>query len=443
MERAAFADLVLEKLKKSRPQEAFVYDPDKFVIVRTNAKGESGLISLRNYYEEYEHASDAAAKEKVFARVAIMEKLVDSEESLDEVRVMLVPRIRPRRHYAIDVVKMAGDLGDKDAKKPDAPYYTPFAEHLGVGLAIDRPELVEYVTDPQKRFSTKPSELDEIALTNLRRMTKKPLEQVREGIYVGQWEDEYACERMLLPEVWDKVKVKGDPVVFAPGAEVVFVTGSEDEESLIVVLALVAERMSRPRGLLPFGFVRSGGTWKLFEPKGPIGEMLGHALVSHLADAYAMQKEELEAKYEGDEEAPFVPTLMAFGDKDTGELTMTVTTWTDGVRALLPRAHRVAIGKIEEADRTAVVPWEDVMATVGEMLTPVPDLYPPRWEVKSFPDADKLEKLRALAKAAGDKAPPSRAAGLPPVTEGSKSGLGLWVVILVVAIVALAYAVSR
>jgi hypothetical protein len=122
---------------------------------------------------------------------------------------------------------------------------------------------------------------------------------------------------------------------------------------------------------------------------------------------------------------------------------MTITTWTDGVRALLPRTHRIAIGKLESPDAIAMVPWSDVIELAGELLSPVADLYPPRWEVTSFPDDATLERLRQRALAAGAKPPTSSGASDAARPRPSRGSAGVWFFVAVAAIIVLVYALSR
>ena len=379
MERAAFAKLALAQLRKAQPGAVSVLHEDKFQIVTTTPDGKSSLTTLENYYDEYCSFSDGAPEGKagLLERIGRIARLVESGESLDEVRVMLVPRIRPRRYFDIDAVQLAGELALKSDVAPKPARYIPFAEHLGIGLAIDRPEHIEYVADPS-RFGVSGEELDEIALANLKRMTKEGLQEVHPGLWLGNWEDEYAAERMLMPELFTKIDVKGHPVAFLPGAERLYVVGSEDEAALSLAMNLVDERIKEARGLLRFGFVLRDGLWRLFAPKGDLGFELGARLSMHLADAYAVQRKILETKYEGDENAPFIAGVMGVGDED-GNVQLTVTTWGPGVHALLPRAQVIAVGGFE-AGESGMVPWDDVMELAGDCLSPVPDVYPPRWE---------------------------------------------------------------
>jgi hypothetical protein len=208
---------------------------------------------------------------------------------------------------------------------------------------------------------------------------------------------------MLIPETFTSVKLDGDPVVFVPGAERIYVVGSRDQGAIEAAMALVDARLERPRGLCRFAFVLQDGKWTLFAPPGPLGRELGGRLALHLADAYAEQREELQARYEDDEDAPFIPNVMGIGTDD-GQLHMTLSTWTDGVRAFLPRTHLVTLGRLETGEM-ATVTWEDVMELASDCLEPVPDLYPPRWETKSFPKAAVYAKLRARDTMKGSESP--------------------------------------
>lgn len=393
MDRAEFAKLALEQLKKARPGDISILDLDKFLVVTTTTDGKSSITSLSNYYDEYEHAAPDR-RQGVIERIGRFGRLVDGEEKLDEVRVMLVPRIRPRRYFEIDALQLASQIVGKHDPAPKVAYYTPLAEYLGVGVAIDRPEHIEYVGDPA-RFEVPGSELDAIALANIRRMTKSGLQEVHPGLWLGAWEDEYAAERMLMPELFTKLAPKGEPVVFMPGPERIYVVGSEDEAALALAVELVDQRLGEPRGLLSFAFVLHEGTWRLFEAASELGRELGARLCRHLADAYAVQRKELEARFaDADDDAPFVAGVIGVGDDD-GNLRLTVTTWGADVHAYLPRTQVIGIARADGG--VGMVPWEDVMALTGDALVQVPELYPPRWETKRFPDASTLEKLLARA----------------------------------------------
>lgn len=457
MDRPAFAKLALEQLKNARPGDISILDEDRFHVVTTTPDGKSSITSLSNYYDEYLHA-EPARKDAVFDRIAKFGRLIDGEETLDEIRVMLVPRIRPRRYFEIDAVQLAGQIADK-GEPPKKFAYRPLAEHLGVGLAIDRPEHIEYIGD-FTRFGMPAAELYEIALTNLQRMTRAAeggFDELSPGVWVGHWGDEYAAERMLVPELFTKLPLKGEPVCFMPGAERVYVVGSDDNASLQVVLSLVDERMKAPRSLLRFAFVLRDGTWHIFEPRGDLGRELGARLCMHLADAYAVQKEALE-ETSGDEredgsQLPFIASIMSIANPD-GELQMTIATWNSEVHAYLPRAMVLAVGHI--GGEIWMVPWEDAMELASAHLQRVEGTYPTRWETKGFPNEEAFMKLRSRAidlekrrdtKSASRSQSRARQiagaalANAPPAQSSPRSVLTI--AVLVLAAIAVAYFLSR
>lgn len=451
MERSEFAKLALAQIKKARPSDISILDEEKFLVVTTDTEGSSSITSLSNYYDEYMHAA-AERRQGLLDRIGRIGRMVESEEKLDEVRVMLVPRIRPRRYFEIDALQLAQEVVSKGDPAPKVAYYTPLAEHLGVAVAIDRPEHIEYIGDPASRFGVPGSELDAMALANIERMTKEGLRQVHPGLWLGVWEDEYAPERMLLTRLFTKTELdlKGDPVVFLPGAERLYVVGSEDEASLELVLELVDQRIAEPRPLLPFGFVLRDGRWQLFEPAGELGRELGARLAKHLADGYAVQREALGAARADEADPPFVAGVMGIGDDD-GNLRLTVTTWTDGVHALLPRAQVIGIGRLEGDAAVSFVPWEDVMELAGEHFTQVAGVYPPRWETRTFPDERTLQRLRARAldmgggkrEAREERDEKEKRSGAPASAPASKARIVAALVIGAVVALGVVYALSH
>ena len=460
-QRSAFAKLALDRLKRSRPSETFVLDEDRFQITQVYADGKSSLMSLHNYFDEWVHAAPER-RAGVFDRIVKFSGLIDSGETLDEVRVMLMPRIRPRRYFVVDAVEMMKSVVDTrasakaGAEPKTPPPYTPLGTHLGVAVAIDRPEHIEYVNGVD-RFKVSKEELDAIAIANLRRHTPGGFEEMRPGLWVGQWGDEYASERMLLPHLFEAIapKLRGDPVAFIPGAERMFVVGSEDEENLLLALVLVEERTQAPRAILDFGFVWRGGGWETFEPPGPFGAELGRRLAVHLAGAYAHQAELLEAERTAGTFDGAVAPLMGLGEGD--ELTATVAAWPKEADLLLPRAHLVSLGTIApdrsgdaKFEEIVTVPWQVLMAVAGDCLVPEPALYPPRWRARRFPDDAAIAKMKAAAAALATEAeaapvsslrrpPPSAEA--PAITPDGSRRARTWMPIaiaaaLVVAVVA-------
>jgi hypothetical protein len=391
MDRPAFAQKVLGELRRAEPAATFELEEEEFRIRHVRADGTQSLVMLHNFYDVHESVADEAARAAVILRIVHQARTIDSQETLGEVRTMLVPRIRARRYFEVDVRAAAASL-EGAAKASKGITYEPLGEHLGVALAIDRPEQIEYVMDGPSRFGLTAEELHAIALVNLKRMTPSGLEEVRPGLWCGHWGDDYAVERILQEDLLASLSVQGEAVVFMPSAEAIYVVDSTNAEAMTLALGLVDQRKAEPRSLLDFGFVRKDGVWTVFAPPGELGRRMGARLALHLADTYAPQKKALEAEPIGEE---FVASVMGIAEKD--ELVATLSTWGKDVPTLLPRVQLLAIMREMSADGAMTVPWEDVMELAGDCLEQVPDLYPPRWRTVSFPDDATLAKLATRA----------------------------------------------
>lgn len=272
--RFAFATRALERVRQARPGHVCELDERAFAILVRGPDGHPQVIGLSNFFAEWEHAA-GANEDAVFDRIERTARIVDGKETLDEIRVCLMPRIRPRRFFDVDAPSLTPSDSPAFGKKTQ---YEALAEHLGVAVAIDRPEHIEYVLDASE-YGVSFDELRAIALVNLKRATRHGLESLGGGLWCGAWRDAYAPERMLLPELFVDLAIDGAPVVFLPGAEHIFVAGSNDADALRRALELVDERFAAPRGLLDFGFVLEGGAWKPYLP----GEILGRELAARIS----------------------------------------------------------------------------------------------------------------------------------------------------------------
>jgi hypothetical protein len=403
MDRAWFARLVLDELRAAHPEATSTLDDDATEILVETEGGAVRTVVLENAWREHQAAAPSDRKALLERFVRSM-NVVDSQETLDEVRVLLVPRIRPRRYFTHDIPAQTRAMAERAqsvvSPSGEQAHHTMLADHLGVAIAIDRPERVEYAMQPDSRFGAPASELHDIALTNLRRMTKAGLREVERGLLVGSWDDEYAVERMLLPELWDGLAIDGDPVAFLPRADTIFVAGSKDDVALAKALALSDELLTRPRPLVGHAFVRRHGEWSLYEDDTDVGAESASRLTLSLADAYALQREELEAAQheDEDEDPPFVAGASGIAVHD-GELAVVYTTWTDGVTTWLPRAHYVALGRLTEArPEPLMVPWRALFEHAAAHLEVVPDVYPPRWQTTAdLPTGDVWHALERQA----------------------------------------------
>jgi hypothetical protein len=389
MDRGDFGELVVAYLRRDHGDRTFTFDREHFRVRCKDEAGSTSFLNLANVYEDHERAPPEL-RAAVLQHLARLGSLVDSKEGLDEVRPLLVPRIRPRAFFDLDL--MGGDLGDIATAPPVPRDHTRLAEHLVISVAIDRPETIAY-PDPTS-FGVPVEELHAIALANLRRMTENRLSPIAPGLWEGRWGDVYAAERMLLPEYFEGLDLGGEAVLFLPGSDVIYVVDSADADAMERALAFVDERGAEPKPLVDFALVRRGGTWVLYEPPGPLGVELARRLAHGLAGTYAMQKERMlrdQAKDPAAHDSAFIAEVLRIVPRDADERELHVTTWAADCVSFLPLAEHVAI---EGGTRGMVtVRWADAMEIAGSCLEPVHGIYPPRWKTTSFPDELALARL--------------------------------------------------
>src|SRR5262245_10604237 len=163
-----FADLVIAHIRGRGESRTIVYDEAGFSLHIAPESDTQRMMFLGNSYDEYCAAPNEGSRNELLHNFSMSAMTIEGEESLDEVRVNLMPRVRPRMFYVVGIRKAALNLakpGDKVAEK-EIPY-RPFAEHLGMGIAIDRPTSIQEVSDLDK-WKVSVEELSKIAVSKLR-----------------------------------------------------------------------------------------------------------------------------------------------------------------------------------------------------------------------------------------------------------------------------------
>lgn len=109
---------------------------------------------------------------------------------------------------------------------------------------------------------------------------------------------------------------------------------------------------------------------------------------------YSAQKEELDALHAEQEVDLFVASYSATARK-RDEFPISWCVWSHDVDALLPEADMVAVRPAAEGDEFFTVPWREVQRIAGRCLTPVPELWPPRYRTTGQPSPEMVKQLRA------------------------------------------------
>jgi hypothetical protein len=375
------------------------YDPAQFALVADDDKESVGTIYLANFWDEY-LAAPAEVRPDYFERFRVLSP-PDMPETFEEVRGDVLPVLRPRLHY--EQIAAEGRLRNWK----DAPGYPrrSLGDHLELALAHDSPTSIRDLTlNDLRGWGVDPQAAHEQARINLRERSVEPWPRLEPRVraYVSPWQDNLDGGRLALHSLFRSLDLRGDPVAVVPNRDHVLVAGSEDSEALTLLAMAATDLSGAPRPLCPLPVVlpADAETWERFEPRDgtPEAAPFRQLELAYLTQTYAAQKELLEALHEagciddGDPgDPPFVASLLAF---ETADQLISVATWTQGVEALLPEAHRISLID-PDSGRCVLAAWDQVREVCGALLQPTRH-YPPRWLVREFPRSSQVDQLLAL-----------------------------------------------
>lgn len=218
----------------------------------------------------------------------------------------------------------------------------------------------------------------EVALANLRAASSAPPRLLAPGLFAGNWNDANDSARVLmLLEL--NLPLKGDPVVFMPTREALFITGSEDTEGLGHALERLGQH-GHAVTVVPFR--HADGAWTRFEVEvdHPHSARLRKLAFDDRYQEYAEQKGLLDSLFRVQGRQVEVASCSGYRLKDGSVMTCS---WVNGVETLLPETDRVMLvdNKLPEEDRVVSEPtWAELLERLGRRMT-LTEHWPPRWRV--------------------------------------------------------------
>ncbi|MBN6149346.1 hypothetical protein JR065_03270 [Xanthomonas sp. AmX2] len=392
----AFAKLLLDALRKRGYPDELVYQPDEFRFADPRGR----IINLHNAYHAYTTADRRGRAEVLRSYVAAFAEghgEEDVSKTFEQVRPMLMPVLRHRG--MLEELRLA-HVREHGWEVPFGAVWRELAEDCVELLAIDRPDSTLTLTHgPKEAWGITLEEGLAIAHGNLRDATPDRFVEVAAGIFRGAWQDGYDTSRALLPDVLQRVPVKGRPVFMMPTRDCLLVVGDRDETAMAGMLELSLEAVANGRCISSLAFAydddRRIVPFALPQPEHRRRQADLRRLLD--ASAYSAQKEFLEKIHEANQDDIFVASYRVFEENDGSGRQFSVATWTQGVEASLPRAERIAFVALKgEADADADVvfaDWHKVVAVVAELMEQEPDFYPPRFRVCGFPSEAQLRQL--------------------------------------------------
>ena len=312
---------------------------------------------------------------------------------------LLLPKLRPRVWYTL--LELRARAQGQDAV---GIAHEPLGEHYAVELVCDFPQTCTSV--PAATLAAWGKTFSEAMMTatrNLRGREARSVAEVRgkDGkgtLVIAMNGDTYDATRLLLADsVLETVGKRFDPVALPVHRDILLLADPSEPGSLELLAALGAREANMPYPIAAVPIRRSFGAWQPWLP--PEGDPGRPALAALARDSithdYTEQMEAIYAAHEREGVDIFVASRLG----PTGPSDEMIATWTRGVHAWLPLADRVVLGgdgpdgeHVTDAD----VRWDALVAIAGHLMKPL-DMWPPRWEVREYPDAATLAKLAAAA----------------------------------------------
>ncbi|MBF6327152.1 hypothetical protein [Nocardia transvalensis] len=366
------------------------YDPDEFALY----VGDDWILYLHNLFRETAALPSGERDARVtrFVR-AVLDSGAEASE-WEQVRALLRPILR----------SVTYGLGAPEATEFLSRPAFPFIDEL---VAIDRPHSRSIVTRSEAAaWGVCADEIFARARRNLAMLGQpEPMEPHTVARFVDDG-DSYFTSRLVGANWLAAFAVDGvRPVAFIPDVDTLII--APDDPEILETLFGMAEQQYREatRPLSPQGYTLDAqGAVVPFDRAGPHPQLpVSRRAGSGLAiSEYRAQAEWLQSLLDDDlDDEPlglrpaYVATPMLH-DGATGPATVTI--WGKDVEYLLPESDYVAFCDMDSRGEPYVlftVPFADVVDIVG--LKSVPDLAPPRYEARQWPDDAMLSALGRAA----------------------------------------------
>jgi len=388
-----FAKLFIAAVRQRGYSGDLAYKADEFRLLQ----GEGSYFNLHNAYHAY---CNAPGGQRQGALQGFVSTLLSSgqavPQSLAEARALLRPVIR--NLGAIEDVRMhhvRTDGNDADFH----PALRPFGDDCVVLLALDHPESISTLTNgPEAAWGISFDQALAIAIDNLRDSADDFME-VAPGVYSGGWEDGYDTSRALLPDMLERVPVRGRPVFMMPTRDLLLVSGDNDDAGLMKMAELCQQVVPHGRPVSPHMYhYTDAGIERYQPPQDATRRQLNHLARLLAKGDYDAQKETLDRIHEEQGVDIFVANYNLFTQNDDATASFSVASWTRGVDTSLPQVDRLALVRPDADDEIGevrVVEWEQALAVLAPLLERE-EVYPVRYRTRGFPSDAQVMQLQAL-----------------------------------------------
>ena len=250
-----FARICADVLKVKGEVRPITLDEKRDRLVVGEPGGPISFVHLMHARTEWE-AAPLGARPRVLHRRFWSSIRNDTTATKEQVLRGVLPRVRDRAWFSAVRRQAELELGADETAIDEV--MLPFAainEELAAHLAYELPSSVtEIGPDRLKAWGMTFDQLLERAKDNLREASQAPWEEATPGVFVSPFHDSLDATRIVLPELFTSMALKGKPVFIAPTHDIVFVTGDDDPEGLQQIAVWTEEALLEPRAHTAIAF---------------------------------------------------------------------------------------------------------------------------------------------------------------------------------------------
>jgi len=385
-----FAKLFVAAARHEGFTDALTYKADEFRLLL----GEGSYFNLHNAYHAYCNTRGA---EQTRALRGFVSALSSSTQGTPQQASVARPMLRPviRGRSALEDVRLH-HVRTEGNDSAFHPAFRPFGDDCVVLLALDHPDAISTLTNgPEAAWALTFEQALAISIDNLRDAPDH-FSELTPGVFRGGWADGYDISRALLPDMLERVPVRGRPVFMMPTRDVLLVTGDNDDDGLIAMVEFCLQALHQGRVVSAHMYHYDDRGPVRYRPASPA---LAHRL-AHLArlldkSEYDAQKEALDHIHEEQGMGIFVANYNLFTQDDDPATSFSLASWTRGVDTSLPKVDRLALVRPDAEDEIGevrVVSWEQAAHLLEPLLSQEAG-YPVRYRTRGFPADAQLAQL--------------------------------------------------
>ena len=386
--KSEFAEIVMATLRSIGDTRTPSYNEEEFRIQFTKDGKPQGVMNLSNLYTEYCRCEEPD-RTTLLKRTAVgFAKPMDLPDEFDDARPDILPSLRTR---TMGEILRLDSLISGETSATLLPS-VPLTDHLVICFVYDLPHTMQFITDETiEKWGVSIYEVLEVAMQNLaeRSFTLCSLD---EKVFIVETGDAYDATRLLLKDQIRQLPVKGKPIAMPVARDTLLISGEDDPEGVGIMLAIAEAKAENARPICSIPLILEDDDWQEWPIPGSHPEFtkLDELKYRYWYGEYDEQKKLLERRNEQTNTDVFVATYSVL--ERNGKL-LSWCVWAKGCATWMPRTDYVGLCDSDSEAASRFVPWHEIEAQVGHMLTPL-DYFPPRWFVDEFPSDEQIAEMK-------------------------------------------------